>query len=97
MDGLAGLTALITGAAGGIGEIMAERFAAAGARLALVDVRSTQALAARLGSDHRAYALDLESPEAIASTIGQIGETTGIDILVNNAGFGFVFPAAETI
>lgn len=96
MGELEGLSVLITGAAGGIGEVMAERFSQAGARLALVDVRSAANLATSLGSAHSAYSLDLESPEAIAATVKDIGEAMGIDILINNAGLGIVFPAEET-
>lgn len=95
MADLSGLTALITGAAGGIGEAMAEGFAAAGARLALVDIRDASELAARLGPGHRAFTLDLEDPEAIAARTAEIGEAMGIDILVNNAGHGVIFPAEE--
>ena len=95
MADLTGLTALITGAAGGIGTAMAEAFAAAGARLALVDVTDASALAARLGPAHRAYTLDLADPQAIAETVPRIGAGMGIDILVNNAGLGIVFPAAD--
>lgn len=96
MRSLEGLTALITGAAGGIGEVMAGRFAAEGARLALVDVRSSGDLASRLGDGHRSFTLDLESPDAIAATVAEIGGSMGIDVLVNNAGLGIVFPASRT-
>ena len=96
MTDLSGLTALITGAAGGIGTAMAEAFAAAGARLALADVNDASDLAARLGREHRAYRLDLADPEAIAAVAAQIGDEMGIDILVNNAGLGIVFPAEAT-
>lgn len=95
MTKLAGLTALITGAAGGIGSAMAEIFAGAGARLALVDREDASDLARRLGSDHRAYTLDLSDAAAVSATVPRIGEETGIDLLINNAGFGIVFPAAE--
>lgn len=95
MADLSGLTALITGAAGGIGTAMAEGFARAGARLALVDLVDCADLAARLGDDHRSYSLDLTNPDAISATVGQIGEEGGIDILVNNAGLGIVAPAEE--
>ena len=57
MTELAGLTALITGAAGGIGTAMAEAFAGTGARLALVDCEDASELAERLGSDHRALSV----------------------------------------
>ena len=95
MRDLNGLTALITGAAGGIGTAMAEGFAAAGARLALVDINDASDLAARLGPEHRAFTLDLQDPEAIAATVGAIGEDMGLDILINNAGHGVVFPATD--
>ncbi len=95
MSDLTGLTALITGAAGGIGTAMAEAFAAAGARLALVDVNDPSEVAEHLGPDHRAYTLDLADPDAIAATVPQIGAETGIDILINHAGLGVFFPAAS--
>ena len=95
MGDFSGKTVLITGAAGGIGTAMAERFAAAGARLALVDIVPAEDLAARLGAGHRAYALDLEDPQAIAETVARIGTEMGLDIVINNAGLGIVFPADQ--
>ena len=95
MSDFTGKTVLITGAAGGIGTAMAERFAAAGARLALVDIIAADDLAALLGSGHRAYQLDLEDPAAIADTVARIGADMGIDVLINNAGLGVVFLAAQ--
>ena len=95
MSDFTGKTVLITGAAGGIGTAMAERFAAAGARLALVDIIAADDLAARLGTDHRAWQLDLEDPAAIADTVARIGADMGIDVLINNAGLGIVFPADQ--
>jgi 2-deoxy-D-gluconate 3-dehydrogenase len=95
MADLSGLTALITGAGGGIGAAMAEAFAGAGARLALTDVVDCGDLARRLGGDHRSHLLDLLDPDAIAATVAAIGQDGGIDILVNNAGLGVVAPAEE--
>ena len=95
MTDLSGLTAVITGAAGGIGVAMAEAFAAAGARLALVDIKDPSDIAAKYGQDHRGYVADLENPAAIAATTVRIGDDTGVDILVNNAGYGVVFPAEK--
>ncbi len=95
MSDLGGLTVLITGAAGGIGTALAEGFAAVGARLALVDIIDASDLAARLGSGHRAFVLDLQDPEAISHTVAAIGDDMGLDILINNAGHGVVFPAAD--
>ncbi|MCB8837184.1 SDR family oxidoreductase [Aurantimonas sp. VKM B-3413] len=96
MADLSGLTAVITGAAGGIGTAMAEAFARAGARLVLVDIAETAGLAERLGPVHRHAVIDLEDPAAIAAGVERIGRETGIDILVNNAGLGIVFPAEKT-
>lgn len=96
MADFTGLTVLVTGAAGGIGRAMAETFAAAGARLALVDINDASELAASLGPDHRAFTLDLADPAAIAATVQQIGDAMGIDVLINNAGLGIVFPADQT-
>lgn len=95
MSDFTGKTVLITGAAGGIGTALAERFAAAGARLALVDIAAADDLAARLGAGHRAFQLDLEDADAIADTVARIGAEMGIDVLINNAGLGVVFPAAQ--
>ncbi|MET0167528.1 MAG: SDR family oxidoreductase [Vicinamibacterales bacterium] len=95
MADLSGLTALITGAGGGIGVAMAEAFADAGARLALVDIVDCGHLANRLGGDHRSGVLDLLDPDAISAIIAKIGQDCGIDILINNAGLGVVAPAEE--
>lgn len=90
-----GRTALITGAAGGIGKALAEYFSAAGASLALVDIHDTSELASQLGPGHRNFQLDLEEPGAIAAITAEIGRTMSIDVLVNNAGLGMVFPVGQ--
>lgn len=85
--------ALITGASRGIGRVIATRFAAEGAKLALV-ARNADALNEAVqqckdaGSpDVRAYALDVSQADAIETTVKQISaDLGGLDILVNNAG-----------
>jgi 3-oxoacyl-[acyl-carrier protein] reductase len=86
---LAGKTALITGAGSGFGEGMARRFAAEGARVAIVDVRADQAqrVAAAIGDTALAIEADVSSGEAVASAVQQTVAAFGVPhIVVNNAG-----------
>jgi 3-hydroxybutyrate dehydrogenase len=81
---LSGRTALITGAAGGIGRACALAFAAAGARVYVVDRagEAAEALAARVGGT--AVVVDLSDPQAVDSL------PRDADIVVNNAGLQHV-------
>jgi short-subunit dehydrogenase len=83
---LAGRTALLTGATGGLGRVIAKAMAEKGAKLALSgrDVEALQELAAELpGDGHRAVAADLAEPGAADRLAAAAG---GVDILVANAG-----------
>ncbi len=94
--------ALITGGAGGIGLAIARRFAGAGARIAVADIRidaARQAADELKGRGHRAIGLGgdvsrAKDADAVASaTVAEFGR---IDILVNNAGLmGRVAPLWE--
>ena len=80
-------TVVITGAAGGLGKAMAERFAADGARVALCDLRGAEDAAAEIGAAARGYSFDITDREMTASFMKQIAaDMNGIDVLVNNAG-----------
>jgi 3-hydroxybutyrate dehydrogenase len=84
----AGASVLITGAGRGIGLGVAEAFAAAGAKLHLLDqdpcVRTE---AARLGA--QAYVADITNATAVAAALAQAGP---LDVLINNAGLERLTP-----
>ncbi len=83
---------LITGAASGIGRLMAETFAREGAHLVLWDINQAgldaveEACVAMPGTV-ATYTCDLTDREAIYATARQVlGEHGAVDILINNAG-----------
>lgn len=90
-------TAVITGAAGGIGTAITERFLEEGARVVAVDI-STEALedlALKMGNPENLLLVktDIGSDESTLKLYQQIKETwNSIDIIINNAGW---FPFLE--
>ena len=98
MKRLEGKTALVTGAARGIGLSFAEAYVREGARVAIADInlaRATEA-AAGLGEAAIAVAMDVTRQEsidaAVAETVGRLGR---IDILINNAALFTAAPIVE--
>jgi 3alpha(or 20beta)-hydroxysteroid dehydrogenase len=88
MSTLAGLVAIVTGAARGQGEAEARLLAAHGAKVVLTDVRVEQgtAVAADIGADARFVAHDVASPDGWQQVVDTAGSAFGrVDILVNNA------------
>ena len=87
---LHGKVALLTGAAGGIGQALARGLASAGARMVLadLDLAAVRKLADELpGSDHVPVALDVSKTKQLEQTIDDVLARTGrIDVLVNCAG-----------
>lgn len=89
MFDLTGMTALVTGASGGIGSAIAKGLAAQGARLAVSgsNVEKLEAFRTELGGDHVALACNLSDGAAVDALVPQAVEALGqLDILVNNAG-----------
>lgn len=87
---LSGKTALVTGAARGIGKGIALKFAAEGANVAFTDLEvnpETEAEIAALGVKVKSYASNAADFSQTESVVNQVKEDFGsIDILVNNAG-----------
>ena len=86
-----GKTAVVTGAARGIGLEIARQLAEGGARVVLVDVLGDQLKEAAAGltgaEEVLTFVVDVTDEAAVETLIGEVVEKTGkIDILVNNAG-----------
>jgi NAD(P)-dependent dehydrogenase (short-subunit alcohol dehydrogenase family) len=97
---LAGRTAVITGAAAGIGAACARRLAADGAAVVLTDIRPADDVAKRIESDGgRAYALiaDVSDEDAWAEVARATRERFGpVGVLVSNAYAAEIAPADAT-
>ncbi|MEM7661871.1 MAG: SDR family NAD(P)-dependent oxidoreductase [Pseudomonadota bacterium] len=91
---IAGKTALITGAASGMGRATAHLFAREGANVAVTDLKQDavdtvvdEIKAAGIDAA-RGWALDVSDADAIQQVTAEVAdEFGGLDILVNNAGF----------
>jgi len=94
-------TAIVTGAASGIGKSIAMRFAQEGAKVAIADLNREAAHAA--AKEIRAakgvamgVAMDVSSENAVnAGVAAVVAEFGGVDILVSNAGIQIVHPIEE--
>jgi 3-hydroxybutyrate dehydrogenase len=95
MTALTGRTAVVTGAASGLGRAIAERLAADGARVVISDIsESGAAVAATIGATFVRHdaASRADCRRLIDETLRLCGK---VDILVNNAGFQHVAPIEE--
>jgi NAD(P)-dependent dehydrogenase (short-subunit alcohol dehydrogenase family) len=92
-------TALVTGAARGIGLAIASRLAADGARVAVLDLdaEGAEAAARTVGGDAIALVADVTKAADVDAAVSRVVDAWGrLDILVNNAGItGRSFPIWE--
>lgn len=93
MFDLTGMTALLTGASGGIGSAIARALAGQGARIALSGSNATKLRSFRdelndqFGHDHVEVTCDLSQADQVEQLVPAALDTLGrLDILVNNAG-----------
>lgn len=86
------LRVIITGASGGLGQALAERYAAQGATLGLIARREAELkqLAARLNSPSRIYPLDVRDAAGLAAAASNFMSHHGCpDVVIANAGVSF--------
>lgn len=91
-------TVIVTGAAQGMGESHARKFAAEGANVVLTDLNETkgQQVASEIGDKARFIKHDVTSLEDWARVLQETEEAFGhVDVLVNNA--GIIGPVANTV
>jgi glucose 1-dehydrogenase len=98
----AGLVALVTGAAQGIGRAIADELHGRGAQLVLVDCNAaglktaTEGLRSSDGARIVSVVADLSVPEAIERLAAEVAALAPrVDVLVNNAGIEFDLPFSD--
>lgn len=97
--------AVITGAASGIGRALAQRLAARGDQLVLLDVNAVglaavveelTGVAARTGGSVHSHVVDVRDADEVAAAVAATWDHFGrIDVMVNNAGIGIGGPVEE--
>jgi len=98
MTNLTGKTAIVTGAASGIGKEIALEFAKAGAAVAIADLNLDGANAVadqikQAGGKAMGVAMDVTNEEAVNTGIDSVAAAFGsVDILVSNAGIQIINP-----
>ena len=90
---------IVTGAASGIGNAIAHRYAQAGGKVAIADLnqeaaqKATDDITAKYGTPALALPMDVTSEEQVNAGVAQVVEAWGgVDVLVSNAGIQIVNP-----
>jgi NAD(P)-dependent dehydrogenase (short-subunit alcohol dehydrogenase family) len=101
MFSLDGKVALVTGGASGIGQAIAEMFAAHGASIYILDLNKLQAAGVAekirdLGGTAEAHVCDVANSPDVERVIKDIASRTTIDILVNSAGIPHIGKLEDT-
>ena len=103
MGDLRGKTAIITGAARGLGLVMAESLAREGMRIAGVDVKSDELADAmksverKYGVETLAFSGDIGDERTVKAFVAETMRQWGrVDVLVNNAGIRKIAPVWDT-
>ncbi|CAM5511715.1 short-chain dehydrogenase [Streptomyces pilosus] len=97
--GLEGKVAVVTGAARGVGELLARKLSARGVRVALVGLEpdALKDVSTRLHSDSDHWHADVTDHEAMARVAAEVKERFGrVDIVVANAGVATGGPFTES-
>ncbi|PWI08273.1 short-chain dehydrogenase [Streptomyces sp. NWU339] len=97
--GLEGKVAVVTGAARGVGELLARKLSARGAKVALVGLEPDvlEQVSARLHGESGHWHADVTDHEAMIRVAGEVGERFGrVDIVVANAGVAHGGPFADS-
>ncbi|WP_288417622.1 3-hydroxybutyrate dehydrogenase [uncultured Novosphingobium sp.] len=90
---------IVTGAASGIGNAIAKRFASEGGKVAIADLnaeasqKAADEIKAKYGVDALGIAMDVTSEDQVNAGVAQVVEAWGgVDVLVSNAGIQIVNP-----
>jgi len=85
--GLEGMTAVVTGASGGIGRAICDSLAKEGVRVVVLDrdLARAEQQAAALGGGAFALTCDLAKPDEVATAAARVEAEGGADILINSA------------